>query len=285
MSPTLKEFCHLLEDCASRLEGDLRNSIEICRKRLLLNELTETKVALEKAKDYHYKEIIKILAGVLTNVKQIIHHENKIGQLNNSGKLSDEELKDYSYVRRQVSAFSSGEKVVRREMRRATSENSVYCLETWENFLEEEVNKKALYLSTSLPNINDVPKRNSPQSKRKQKKLVSSTFENILEDEEVRLRSMETLVEDTTNEFKEVRSELSKSTPEISCDITVMADDIDTGENLLVVRQTENEQNESPVNDCNEIDFKEVEQESRKIEKVDIKPRIVGYVVSIIIDR
>lgn len=282
MSTTLKEFCHLLENCASRFEEEIRNSIEICRQNLLLNEFTDTKVALEKAKDYHCKEIIKILAGVLTNVKQIIYHDNKIRQLSNRGKLSDEELKDYSYVRRQVSAFSGGEKVVRRELRRATSENSVYCLETWENFLEEEVNKKAVYLSTSLPNINEVPKRNSPKSKRKQKKLVSSTFENILEDEEPRFRSMETLAEESTNEFREIRSELSKSTPEISRDLTVMIDNIDIGENLLEGNQIENEQNESLVTDSNEINFKEVE--SPKIEKVETKPRVVGFVVSIIID-
>lgn len=282
MTTSLKEFCQLIENCVDKVEEEMRNSIETCRQTLLINAFTDTKVALEKAKDYHYKEIIKLLAGVITNVKQIIYHENKIQQLSKKGKLTDEELKDYSYVRRQVSAFSGGEKVVRRELRRATSENSVYCLETWENFLKEDLNKDFLYLSNSLPNINDVPKRQSPKRKRKQKKLVSSTFENILEDEEGRFRSMETLIEETTNQFKDIRSDLSKSTPEISSNITATIDNIDIEENLLVKSETENEDMKGQISEYDRIaDFEDVNQELQKNNKLDTKPRIVGFVVSV----
>lgn len=286
MSTTLKDFCHLLENGANTLEEEIRNSIEICRQSLLNSKLPDTKVALEKAKDYHCKEIINILSGIVTNIKQIMYHENKINQLNNKGKLSEAELKEYSYVKRQVSAFSGGEKVVRRELRRATSENSVYCLDTWENFLKDEVNKDALYLSTSLPNINDVPKRHSPKSKRKQKKLISSTFENILEDdEEARFKSMDTLLEENTNDFREICSDLSKSTPKISCDATLITDIKDTGEHLIDKTQTENEEIESQITDFtdfNEITgcMEDVHQESIKTQKVDTKPKIVGFVVS-----
>lgn len=292
MSATLKEFCDLLQKCALKLEAEMMSSIGKYQKNIMSTEISDTKLALEKAKDYHSKEIITILSGIITNIKQIIYHEDKIKQLNDKEKLTEEELTKYSYVKRQVSAFSGGEKVVRRELRRVASENSVYCLETWEKYLnEEDNNQSVMYSYNSLPNINVVPKRESPKTKRKQRKLVSSTFENILEDEEARLRPMDSLPEEAAEDASGKHSYLSRSTPEIHFATRPRIENI----------QIEKENKDIKVHStCNDIDNKEINHIVGNVHQpliestgktsvangnlvdisLDTKPRIVGFVVS-----
>lgn len=274
----LREFCQLLENCAVRLEEEIRSSIEICRKSMMTNEFTDTKLALEKAKDYHSKEIVTILSGIITNIKQIIYHEGKIRQLNDKEKLSDEELNRYSYVKRQVSAFSGGEKVVRRELRRSASETSVYCLDTWETFLDnEDMKQKTLCGSNSLPNINVVSKRNSIRRKRKEKKFISSTFQDILEDDEGGFKVLDILTEEPSKNFTETSSKLSKSTPDINYNITVGSYKSST--NHQEFQETEHKNN--PIHgNITQTEEPIIRLESDIFGEFDTKPKIVGYLVS-----
>lgn len=306
MTTTLRELCKLLESCAIKLEEEIRNSIESVRRNMLINEFNDTKVALEKAKDYHNKEIITLLSGIITNIKQIVYHEGKIKQLNDKSKLTEEELKNYSYVKRQVNAFSGGETVKRREIRRTASETSVYYLDTWETFLKNEVTKSNLYASNSLPNINVVPMRKS-SSKRKQKKLISSSFENILEDDDEPKTGRLDALQEENSEDPKINSLLSKSLPNIKDEITPKSVKvgIDIGEGQQLENVQENEGRESQndkdeIKDClgkavrevpiiiRETDEDCLNYANEKIpvikmesgQEVDTKPKIVGFVVS-----
>lgn len=288
MAKTLHELCESMENCALRLEDEIRTSIESCHEKLLTSELTDTKIALEKAKDYHSKEIIKLLSGITTSIKQIVFHEYKIKQLNVKNKLSQKEPNEYSYVKRQVGAFSNREKVLRRELRRTASETSVYCLNTWEFFLKsEEFKKETLYSSSSLPNINIVPKRHSARSNRKQKKLISSTFENILEDDEVGFKPMKMFSEESTNVFTRVDSNWSNS--EINNDFNLNPPKMYVDERTL--NQQYQERNEDIVfpdklhitDDCQKnrqmYEFN-VNMENGNLKEENTLPKIVGFVVS-----
>lgn len=297
MTTTIREFCELLQNCASKFMEEIENSFKTCRTNVMLNTFTDTKLAIEKAIDSHNKEIILLLSGIITNIKVIVEHESKIRDLRNRQKLSEAELKSLSYVQKQIDAFSGRDQVVRRERRKTASELSVYCLETWDAFLKnEETIKSALITSTSLPNINIVPKRT--KSKRHHKKLVSVTFDNILEDEEGRCNPMEALSEEPSHDFNELIEDFYKS--DSSCDINICADEIGTEEEVIsteievnkeLQQKNENDTESQTKNDWNtdcdhdthlELPLPIIQMDDYTGQEVDTKPKIVGFLVSFI---
>ncbi|KAJ8972019.1 hypothetical protein NQ314_000401 [Rhamnusium bicolor] len=172
MPSALSELCKLMQNCTEKLEEEIKNNINDCHKLLLSNQATETKLALEKAKDYHYKEILDFLKDV--------------------NNFTPEELKRYSYVQRQVNAFSSTEEVVnKREKRRVASEVSLESLEAWEVYLE----KKAEEEKQIQEEKSAIPKRKRMNNRRRKKKFVSSTFNNFLGD-----RMLDSISEDGVSE-------------------------------------------------------------------------------------
>ncbi|KAJ8923158.1 hypothetical protein NQ315_001712 [Exocentrus adspersus] len=177
MPSALTELCKNLQADTEKLEAELKNNIAQCHKLLIDNKATATRMALEKAKDYHYKEVLDILKDIVNNIRKIIFHEQKIKKLNDEVNITPEELKRYSYVQRQVQAFSNGQGVVtKREKRRVASEISVESLEAWELYLEKkEEEEKVVHVEKV-----EIPKRKT-ESKRRKKKFVSSTFNNFLD--------------------------------------------------------------------------------------------------------
>lgn len=222
MPSALSHLCSLLHNCTEELEKETKNSINDCCNRITTKQMTDVQVALDKAKDYHYKEIINILSEIITNVKKMLFHEEKIRKLNDQENLTDTEIKRYSHVRRQISNFSGdcpttevvkrapkpnddtestpARPLSRREIRRAASEVSVYSLEAWEQYqMQKEQEESTLTSAISMPNININPKLRLQVGKRKQTKFISSTFNNILDDV-TKSKSLELLNENIEEE-------------------------------------------------------------------------------------
>lgn len=190
MSATLNELCTNLQENTEKLEEEIKRNIVDCHQLLIDKKATQTKLALEKAKDYHYKEVLDILKDIVNNIKKIIHHERKIRELDDEGNFTSDELKRYSYVQRQVQAFSTPEEVVtKREKRRVASAISVESLEAWEQYLEKKEEEKAIQVEKTT-----IPKRKT-KGNRKKKKFVSSTFNNFL-DGKCNSLGLESIVED-----------------------------------------------------------------------------------------
>ncbi|KAJ8986122.1 hypothetical protein NQ317_005592 [Molorchus minor] len=192
MTSTLHELCKYMQHCTEKLEEEIKRNIDNCHKLLLDNEATEIKLALEKAKDYHFKEILDILNVIVTNIKKVIFHEEKIRSLSDEEAMSLEELKRYSHVQRQVSVYSNNEK---REKRRVASEISIGSLEAWEQYLEKKKEEETLNEAEK----SEMSKRKRPTGRRRKKKLVSSTFNNFL-DYRTGGRSLDSILEGDTKE-------------------------------------------------------------------------------------
>nr|CAI5844461.1 unnamed protein product [Callosobruchus analis] len=141
--------------------------------------MDEVKLALDKAKDYHYKEIIRFMENIVNDVRKIVLHEHEIQRLQAQERMTEEERQRHSYVRRQIRAFNGTTKITKRDIRRAASEQSIHSLEAWENYLDK---KGETGLSTSLPELTFPPvqKRSTGNSRRNQKNR-SSTFNSILD--------------------------------------------------------------------------------------------------------
>lgn len=155
MATNLKDFCYTLRDCAQKLEEELMININDCNNMVVSGLGSEIKIALDKAKDIHYKEILTFMREIIINIRKIIYHEEQIRSLSNKEKLSDEEIKKYSYVQRQVSRFDN-KVVMRRERRRGVSNLSSSSLDAWEKYMEEHKNNtESLTLATSLPCLVD----------------------------------------------------------------------------------------------------------------------------------
>nr|CAH7769338.1 unnamed protein product [Callosobruchus chinensis] len=71
----------------------------------------EVKLALDKAKDYHYKEIIRFMEDIVNDVRKIVLHEHEIQRLQRQERMTEDERKKHSYVRRQIRAFNGSTKV------------------------------------------------------------------------------------------------------------------------------------------------------------------------------
>lgn len=191
MSSALTELCRNLQDNTGKLEEEIKRNIADCHKLLIDQKATQVKLALEKAKDFHYKEVLDILKEIVNSIRKIIYHEEKIRTLDDENNVSADELKRYSYVQRQVQAFSNpGEVITRREKRRVASAVSVESLEAWELYLDKkEEEEKAIQVEEMK-----IPKREA-KGNRKKKKFVSSTFNNFL-DGKCPSRSLDSILEE-----------------------------------------------------------------------------------------
>ncbi|CAG9773752.1 unnamed protein product [Ceutorhynchus assimilis] len=218
---SMKQFCKTLKQCAEKLEEDLKYNINGFHNQFFGKTMTETKLALERAKDYHYKEIIDSIAIILKNVEIIIFHQDKIEWLGQEDNFTSEDLKRFSYVKRQVFAFSKQDNVSRseenlsknvskRERRRTASEISIGTLEAWEKYLDKK--------EDPIENIEEikkiVPKRTLSNA-RARKKFVSSTVGGFLDYEE-RRRNLDSIVErssfDERNDFNRISECIEEST-------------------------------------------------------------------------
>nr|CAH7769337.1 unnamed protein product [Callosobruchus chinensis] len=154
----------------------------------------EVKLALDKAKDYHYKEIIRFMEDIVNDVRKIVLHEHEIQRLQRQERMTEDERKKHSYVRRQIRAFNGSTKVTRREIRRAASEQSINSLEAWENYLDK---KGETGLSTSLPELTFPPaQKRQPGKSRRNQKNRSSTFNSILDNSSVASQNLGNISEE-----------------------------------------------------------------------------------------
>lgn len=193
MSTTLSELCRNLQDNTEKLEEEIKRNIVDCHQLLIDKKATQNKLGLEKAKDYHYKEVLDILKDIVNSIRKIIHHERKIRELDDEGNFTTDDLKRYSYVQRQVQAFSHSddtEVVTKREKRRVASVVSVESLEAWELYLEKKEEQEKAIQVEKIP----VPKRKT-EGNRKKKKIISSTFNNFL-DSKCENGGLESIIED-----------------------------------------------------------------------------------------
>ncbi|CAH2008927.1 unnamed protein product [Acanthoscelides obtectus] len=186
----LGEFCECLKNCADKLEADIRININEFHNMVTEGVVDEVKLALDKAKDYHYKEIIRFMEDVVNNVRKIMLHEQEIRRLQRQEQMTDEERKRHSYVRRQIKAFNGSDKVTRREIRRAASERSINSLEAWELYLDKKAESG---LSTSLPEL--VQKRGSNKHNRNQRKSLS-IFDSILDNTSIQSQNLGNISEE-----------------------------------------------------------------------------------------
>ncbi|XP_050299700.1 uncharacterized protein LOC126738413 [Anthonomus grandis grandis] len=237
---TLKEFCLALQTCAEKLDEEIRYNINEFNNKMFGKEMTETKLALERAKDYHYKEIVDALTEIVKNVNVILFHQEKVEWLSNEQNFSEHDLKRFSYVKRQVYAFSkqqpqptmtrsvenlSATQKVSKQKRRTVSEISVGTLEAWEKYLDQK-EQKEVEVQEKLQEVKkSVPKRTLSNA-RARKKFVSSTLGGFLDNDWKRktLDSIEELNIDEKNLancLSEESSDFNESCDSlnISCDM------------------------------------------------------------------
>ncbi|VEN47276.1 unnamed protein product [Callosobruchus maculatus] len=190
----LGQFCDCLKNCADKLEEDIRTNINEFHNMVTEGAVDEVKLALDKAKDYHYKEIVRFMEDIVNDVRKIVLHEHEIQRLQRQERMTEDERKRHSYVRRQIRAFNGSTKVTRREIRRAASEQSINSLEAWENYLDR---KGETGLSTSLPELTFPPvqRRQTGKSRRNQKNR-SSTFNSILDSSSVASQNLGNISEE-----------------------------------------------------------------------------------------
>ncbi|CAH0563967.1 unnamed protein product [Brassicogethes aeneus] len=174
MSKTfLKPFYINLLQCCIQLEITVTENLENITTRL-----REGDYDIEKAKDYHYKEILKKLKNIKSQVDSIRENEAELDHLNSIDVLNEAERKRYSYVQEKVKVFSRSECNLNtlhlRESRRASMMASQNSLNAWEQILETNKEKPAdVFLKP--------PVRNKSIC-RKNKKFISETFDNFLEE-------------------------------------------------------------------------------------------------------
>lgn len=245
--------------------------------------LSETYAALEKAKLYHYKEIVKNLMEIKTQMSLVRFNFQKIEEFNRKQRLSAEEQKRYSYVTQQIEKFGKpqSQEVVKRLSGRSrhNSDNSsvIESLHVWEDYLVQKEK------SESMPNLSslsiDVPKR-SHLSNRKNKKFVSSTFNDILEDQNVVDHERENINVIEEDEFSDTSSVASYRT----------ADDLDDFYQEDSNEKDLNSHTDENLNDLS--DYKKVDAKNYSLtnilenlqefieEEESTKPKIVDVIVS-----
>ncbi|XP_028138733.1 uncharacterized protein LOC114333101 [Diabrotica virgifera virgifera] len=196
---TFHDFCNNVYQCAEKLGDEIETNINYSQNLITTNETIDVKLPLEKVKLYHYCEIIKLLQNVKRDVKKILYHEKSINTLISTKKLSGEEIKHYFSVEN-VNERKSTEYFIRQERRRKASQVSLYTLSTWEAYLKNKEQEEAAIPEASIE-ASAVPKRTAPKSKRKQKKFVSSTFNDILENVDTDIESnCKSIVEENEDE-------------------------------------------------------------------------------------
>ncbi|XP_060523023.1 uncharacterized protein LOC132700003 [Cylas formicarius] len=193
---TLKDLCLILQQCTEKIGEETKTALNDLTNLITSQTMTEVKLSLEKAKDYHYKEIMSSLEEILKHVRLVLFHEEKIRWLSDEHHFTQDELKRYSYVQRQVNAFSKSKSEeaiftnVKREKRRVASEVSIGTLEAWEKYLDCRAGEEQKVEEVKKP----VPKRTNSDSRRR-KKFVSSTVEAFLENNQRRY-DLDSIVED-----------------------------------------------------------------------------------------
>ncbi|XP_072376413.1 uncharacterized protein [Diabrotica undecimpunctata] len=177
---TFHDFCNNLYQCAEKLGNEIETNINSSQNLITTNETVDVKLPLEKVKLYHYCEIIKLLQNIKSDVKKILYHEKSINTLISTKKLSAEEIKHYFSIENVNEQRKSKEYFIRQERRRKASQVSLYTLSTWEAYLQNKEEEEAAIPEVTIE-ASAVPKRTAPKSRRKQKKFISSTFNDILE--------------------------------------------------------------------------------------------------------
>lgn len=177
---TFKHFCDCLYKCAEKIEEELKTNILDTEDLIIKSETIDVKLPLQKVKIYHYNEILQIMNGIKINIKKIVYHDNCIKKLEITRKLSEDEVKNYFAIKsKSTEDLTSTEPVRMRHSRRASSTTLYeYTLSTWEAYLQKKEQQIDVTQTKST-----VAKRSAPKTKRKQRKLVSSTFNDILDTE------------------------------------------------------------------------------------------------------
>ncbi|XP_066249213.1 repetitive organellar protein-like [Euwallacea similis] len=205
----LRDFCKSLHQCSEKLEAELRISINDFNNFIHGKSIDETVIALERAKDYHFQEILDAVRVILEKVKVIVFHQEKIDWLSDSTNFTANYLKRFSYVKNQIYNFQKPQTVtrseenlpykVKRERRRTVSEISASSLESWEKYLDQKEGNKNIAEDVVIEIKKEVPKRTSPNA-RARKKFVSSTFGGFLDNEATQKPALESIVESSSPE-------------------------------------------------------------------------------------
>lgn len=243
---TLKELCGAIHEYTKKLEAELKIELNDLQNQYSSNKLDELKLAQENAKNYHYDEIMHSLSVIYSSIKKLEFHMAQIEWV--SDNTNKEQLRRFSYVKRQIYAFSqngssdSAENALlsKKEQRRSAAELSIGSLGAWENYMkqkeEEEQDVK----------LNEVPKpvvRRKPLNIKKRKKFVSSTYEEFLDKE-------------TNNELYVIAEDEAKSQMSLNTDsssyysLNTLADD----EKAFDINEINSDDGELAEDDTKSID-------------------------------
>lgn len=203
---SLRDFCQSLQQCAEKLEQEVKCNINEAHNLFFAKAMDETRLAVEKAKDYHYEEIVKALNQILENVKSLISHQDKIEWLNNEANFSSTDLKQYKKVptrTEQKPSFSRSVENIpqstKRDRRKTVSEVSAQTLEAWEKYLDQKESNESEVLEIATKTEKTVPRRTLSNA-RARKKFVSSTMGAFLDDNGRPAGSLESIIERSQND-------------------------------------------------------------------------------------
>lgn len=225
---SMNELCVTLQHCVEKFEEQIKYDLNELQNVVSSQKLDDVKLSLEKAKNYHYEEITSSTQDLMKIVEKITFHMKQIDWLNDEQNINKETLRNFSYVQRQVFAFSQNGggnnnspsilrpmTDVKRNQRKSTSLDSIGSLETWENYLEnkEKENKE---IDKKIENTRKGVVKRTQSDAKKRKKFVSSTMEVFLDqDREV----LDPILEDAFN-------------PE-DADVYVLVNESDCGEDNI----------------------------------------------------
>ncbi|ERL90662.1 hypothetical protein D910_08009, partial [Dendroctonus ponderosae] len=216
---SLRDFCKSLQQCAEKLEQEVKYNINEAHNLFFAKAMDETRLAVEKAKDYHYGEIVKALNQILENVKSLLSHQDKIEWLSNEANFSSSDLKkckkgpvSASPKSEQKPAFSRSVENIpqntKRDRRKTVSEVSAQTLEAWEKYLDQKESDETEVLEIATRTQNTVPRRTLSNA-RARKKFVSSTMGGFLDDNGRLARSLDSIMEKSQNDEEIYRSTLN----------------------------------------------------------------------------
>ncbi|XP_076257646.1 uncharacterized protein LOC143194799 isoform X2 [Rhynchophorus ferrugineus] len=183
---TLKELCGAIQEYVNKLECELKIELNDLQNKLSDNKLDELSLSQENAKNYHYEEIMRSLSNIVTSIKKLEFHMSQIEWV--GGITDKEQLRRFSYVRRQIYAFSQNVSenktdnvpLTKIEKRRSAAELSIGSLDAWENYMKQKEKAEENLAKADLPK--PVVKR-KPFNLKKRKKFVSSTFGEFLDED------------------------------------------------------------------------------------------------------
>ena len=184
MTSAINDMYKRLEDCVDSLEKDVRKSLD----NVTGENFDKTVAALETSKDFHYQEILSQLKQIKDRIQVIAEHNRSLQLLQK--KINGTRI-DRNYIKRQVEVFQRMGMVNRRERKpvRHPETSSMKLLESWEKLIEEQET------NSNLGNFLSVPKRTNYV--RKNKKVISSTVDTLLESSKAKSLSLDVLVEES----------------------------------------------------------------------------------------